>query len=422
MGRRAALLAFAGAAAVAAGDSHAQGPASPMVSSPSPTVSPSSPSSPSPTVPSSPAGAASPSTPATPTPAATLQALRDELRAKQAALADLSSRERSLVEGLGELDESLSRLDDDVYAAQRRLRQLTTEIGTLERTTGRDEAELAVLRARLRARLRQLAVDGEGGAARALLGAEGFTELALRRRFLAQLANNDSKLTTDVRRVEDSVARQRAELRDRLAEAQRTQSLLSEQQALLAATRDERARTLERMRGERDVLRKAALDLVGKHRELQVLMNRIVDEPRAPAAVAPRGGILRDGLLWPAAEGVVIRRFGSTVDQDTRAEIVCNGVELRSAPDTPVYAVAAGRVVHTGWLRGFGRVVIVDHGEGHHTLYAHLARADVAVGDEVARGAQIAAVGDTESQNGPKLYFELREHGRPRDPAPFLRR
>ena len=368
-----------------------------------------------------------------------MQALRDELRAKQAALADLSVRERSLVDGLGELDESLARLDDDVHAAELRLRQLTTEIGTLERTTGRDEAELAALRARLRARLKQLAVDGEGGAARALLGAEGFTELALRRRFLAQLAQNDSTLTSDVRRVENSVAAQRVAVRERIAEGERTRALLDEQKALLSATRDERARTLERMRGERDVLKQAAKDLIEKHRELQVLMNRIVAEPRPMSSLggssstssstgtssgvpAARGGLLREGLLWPVAEGVVIRNFGSTIDRDSRAEIVCNGVELRSAPDTPVYAVAAGHIVHTGWLRGFGRVVIVDHGEGHHTLYAHLARSSVGVGEEVARGQQIAVVGDTESDNGPKLYFELREHGRPRDPAPFLRR
>jgi septal ring factor EnvC (AmiA/AmiB activator) len=377
---------------------------------------------------SAPASGAMPEVSSQAPPAEDIDALRDELKAKQAALEDLATRERSLVDGLGQLDESLARLDDAMHAAQARLRQLTTEIGTLERLSGRDEAELAALQARLRARLKQLAVDGEGGAARALLGAEGFTELALRRRFLAQLAENDAKLASDVRRVEASVVAQRAALRDRLAEAERTRALLDEQRALLSATRDERSRTLERMRGERDVLQRAAKDLVGRHRALQALMNRIVQAPRAPSAAtaasgsSARGGILREGLAWPVAEGVVIRNFGTTIDRDTRAEVVCNGIELRSALETAVHAVAAGRVVHTGWLRGFGRVVIVDHGEGHHTLYAHLARADVDVGADVTRGEQIAVVGDTESHNGPKLYFELREHGHPRNPVPFLRR
>jgi septal ring factor EnvC (AmiA/AmiB activator) len=293
-----------------------------------------------------------------------------------------------------------------------------------------DEAELVQLRARLQARLRQLAVDGEGGTTRALLGAEGFTELALRRHLLRQLADNDLLLVNDVRRVEASVAARRTELRGTLADAEATKRLLAEQQALLAATRDERSKTLERVRGEKSLLRQSARELVERHRELGAFIAtlgegaRSSSSPASAAAPASRSGrgFLKQGLLWPLAEGVVIRRFGAIIDPDTRAEIVNNGLEFRSAPGTPVYAVAEGRVAHTGWIRGFGRVVIVDHGEGHHTLSAHLATADVAAGDAVTRGQVIGTVGDTESTNGPKLYFELREGGRPRDPSPFLRR
>ena len=101
--------------------------------------------------------------------------------------------------------------------------------------------------------------------------------------------------------------------------------------------------------------------------------------------------------------------------------LVSNGIHVRVAAGTPVGAVADGRVVHTGWLRGFGQIVILDHGEGHHTLSAHLAKVLVKRGDRVKRGQTVALSGDTESMNGPKLYFELREDGRPRDPLPYLR-
>jgi septal ring factor EnvC (AmiA/AmiB activator) len=360
-------------------------------------------------------------TPAPATTARDLAAVRAELQARQAALGDLATRERSLVDGLGALDESLAQLHDELYAAEQRLRALTTEIATLQRVNGRDEHELRALQLRLKARLRQLAVDGEGGAARALLGAEGFTELALRRRLLRQLADNDSRLVGDVRRVEATVAQQRVELRARAEEAAATRQLIADQTALVTVTRDERARTLERVRGERAVIGRAAKELAARHRGLQALLSSLAAEPR-PRAPAGRRGMLREGLPWPVAEGVIIRDFGSTVDPTTGAEVVSNGLELRSAAGTDVYAVADGRVVHTGWLRGFGRVVILDHEEGHHTLSAHLQRATVGVGDVVARGQVIGVVGDTESHNGPKLYFELRERGRPRDPAPFLKR
>lgn len=350
-----------------------------------------------------------------------LEVLRRELEAKQGALKDLDQQERSLLDSLGELDESLAALDDDRRASEERLSRLIREIGSLEASAGLDEAELAGLKARLQTRLRALVVDGDGGTARALLGAEGFTELALRRRFLRGLAENDVKLTADVRRVEASAVKLRADLREKLAEQELTRTLIADQRSLLAATREERTRTLERVRSERTLVQRASVELVEKHRDLQALIAKIADGPRYQPPTGKKG-ILRGGLPWPVDEGVVIRRFGSVIDKETKAEIVSQGIELRAEAGVPVIAVADGRVVHTGWLRGFGRIVILDHGEGHHTLSAHLSRATVGAGDEVKRGQTVGFVGDTESQNGAKLYFELRENGRPRDPTPFLRR
>jgi septal ring factor EnvC (AmiA/AmiB activator) len=340
----------------------------------------------------------------------TLTAMRQELEAKQAALSGLDSAESSLVTSLGELDETLARLDDDRRAGAAQLLALQTEIAALERDAGVDEAELARLRARLQARLKALVVDGEGGVARALLGAEGFTELALRRRYLGALADTDAKLVKDVRRVEVSALQKRDMLRSRLSEAAMVQKLIDEQ----------RHNTLERIRGERLVLRRAATELSARHRDLQNLVAKLAEGPRYKPPTG-RSGMLRRGMAWPVFGARLIRRFGSVKDQATGAEIVSNGVELRAEAGSPVVAVADGRVVHTGWLRGFGRIVIVDHGEGHHTLSAHLERAAVGRGDEVQAGQTIGFVGDTESQNGPKLYFELRENGRPRDPLPFLK-
>jgi septal ring factor EnvC (AmiA/AmiB activator) len=350
-----------------------------------------------------------------------LARMRAELEHRRAALDTLASAENSLVESLGALDESLGALKDAQRRVQSTLERLQAERAGLEREAGLDEAELERLRARLRARLITLSVEGEGQAARALLGAESFTDLALRRHLLARVADTDARLVHDVRRIEASAAKRRTELVSRTHELEQHLRLQTEQQALMSATKEERTATLERIRGERSVLQRAQVELTVRHRELQLLVARLADGPRA-LPPSGRSGVLRQGLLFPVAGAVVIRRFGSIVDADTKAELVSNGLELRADEGKPVVAVADGRVAHSGWLRGFGRIVIVDHGEGHHTLSAHLSEAMVERGQEVQRGQTIGLVGDTESLNGPKLYFELREGGRPRDPLPFLRR
>jgi septal ring factor EnvC (AmiA/AmiB activator) len=99
---------------------------------------------------------------------------------------------------------------------------------------------------------------------------------------------------------------------------------------------------------------------------------------------------------------------------------VQHGLDVEAPAGAPVVAVAAGRVVHAGWFKGYGNLLIVDHGEGYHTLVAHLATMQTAMGEDVAAGDVLGTVGDSGSLKGPYLYFELREKGRPVDPRPWL--
>jgi murein hydrolase activator len=354
---------------------------------------------------------------------ARLEQIRVELEQRRAAMKDLDNQRRSLVESLGELDESLAGLTEDAEAARRKHEALKADLVTLEARTGLDEEALEEAKGRLAARLRALYVAGDGGAARALLGAEGFEELALRRRFLQKLAESDAKLIEEVARIEATVREQRAKLAVATREAELTARLIEEQRAILEAARDERNAAIGRIQSERELALRQAKELEHKRLALSAFLRNLVEEqhrrPLAPAGGRGKG-ILRGGLASPV-DGIVIRRFGVVKDKDTKAEIVSNGIEVRAEEGSPVSAVADGRVAHVGWMRGFGRVVIVDHGEGHHTISAHLSRPAVARGDEVRRGQTIGFVGDTESTNGPKLYFELRENSRPRDPLPYLK-
>jgi septal ring factor EnvC (AmiA/AmiB activator) len=78
-------------------------------------------------------------------------------------------------------------------------------------------------------------------------------------------------------------------------------------------------------------------------------------------------------------------------------------------------------VVYTGWFKGYGNLIILDHGNEYYTLYAHVAEIVVKEGDDVRQGQRIGTVGDTGSLAGPRLYFEVRFQGRPLDPTEWLR-
>ena len=128
-----------------------------------------------------------------------------------------------------------------------------------------------------------------------------------------------------------------------------------------------------------------------------------------------------EAKLEPPVDAALTGRFGRVVDEEFFTETYRTGVVFGADYGTPVRAVAAGRVRYAGWFRGFGRLVIVAHGDSYFTVSGHLSEIVVAVGDRVAAADTIGAVGDTGSLTGPQLYFEIRLGGDPLDPGEWLR-
>ena len=112
---------------------------------------------------------------------------------------------------------------------------------------------------------------------------------------------------------------------------------------------------------------------------------------------------------------------GRIRDAEFQTETFRKGIEFGTRLGDPVYAVADGVVRFAGWFRGYGRIVIVDHGGDYFTVCGHLDEVAVAPGDAVREGDVIASAGETGSLAGPKLYFEIRRGSEALDPARWLR-
>jgi murein DD-endopeptidase MepM/ murein hydrolase activator NlpD len=117
---------------------------------------------------------------------------------------------------------------------------------------------------------------------------------------------------------------------------------------------------------------------------------------------------------WPLEIGRVTSRFGP------RRDVHHDGIDISAPRGTPVRAAADGRVLYSDRLRGYGNLVIVDHGAGFATVYAHNTRNDVSAGERVGSGQVIATVGETGQTSGPHLHFEVREDNVARDPLAYV--
>ncbi|MBJ7266975.1 peptidoglycan DD-metalloendopeptidase family protein [Idiomarina abyssalis] len=125
---------------------------------------------------------------------------------------------------------------------------------------------------------------------------------------------------------------------------------------------------------------------------------------------------VKNQLRWPS-DGDVKRVFG----QRREGPVDWKGVLIEGSNGQPVRSIANGRVVYADWLRGFGLVIVVDHGQSYMSLYGHNQTLTKAVGDKVRKDEEIALMGQSGSRNSPTLYFEIRHQGRPQNPSNWIR-
>jgi septal ring factor EnvC (AmiA/AmiB activator) len=282
------------------------------------------------------------------------------------------------------------------------------------------QARMAASLEELRPRLLSRARMGRAGELELLLGAGSLGDLVKRRYLLDRILSRDLALLGDAK--DALVERERAR-GEREREAGKLQALAREldyRRAQAAARREERETLLAALRSARGFHERAAAEASGQARKLADFVATL--PPARTGLSGPGGFVARKGRLHPPADGPITVGFGRVVNPKFNTVTVQNGVDLEAPAGAPVRAVAAGRVVHAGWFKGYGNLVIVDHGEGYHTLVAHLASMQTAMGEEVDAGDVLGTVGDSGSLKGPYLYFEIRERGRPVDPRPWLGR
>lgn len=144
-----------------------------------------------------------------------------------------------------------------------------------------------------------------------------------------------------------------------------------------------------------------------------------------PAAPAPRFDPADYRLVWPlplTGDAVVTSRYGRRNDPLNGRTGFHTGVDLEGPERSPVHAAGAGRVSYAAWRRGYGLLLVLDHGRGVESWYGHCSRLLAAPGQRVNRGQVVALMGSTGRSSGCHLHFELRRHGRHFDPFLLLPR
>jgi murein DD-endopeptidase MepM/ murein hydrolase activator NlpD len=345
------------------------------------------------------------------TPQIELQQVQRRIADRQRELARTRQHEHAVLRELSQTEERL-------HAAEAQLHQTTAALTGTKRDVEQASAalrtvsrRLALHEERMEQRLQAFYKDGPLGYLDVVLGATDFRDFVARSYLIGMIVADDLRLFRQVGEERDRRDAVRTVLEHREADlaTQQRQWVVSRQEtATLAA---QRRRVLEQIRVQRET-QEAAI------RELEAESFRIADIIRRQQRSGFRGARLSltaGSFIWPAS-GPVTSGFGWRIDPIFHRRALHTGIDIAASWGTPVAAAQAGTVLYVGWMTGYGNVVVLDHGGGVSTVYAHLSSYAVQPGEAVARGQVIARVGSTGWSTGPHLHFEVRQDGQPTDP------
>ena len=357
----------------------------------------------------------------------TLSSLRDQIRNHRDQISALAAEENDAAQELQNLNREMGLVKNLLAGLNERETMLQQQIDTLRVHLLQFEVDYQRQQQQLARRIRALYVHGPRRHLELVLTAESFTSLVTRLKYAAIMGRQDRKMMDQIRANGQQILTAQSQFQEALVGIWEAREEANQERLRLQQVDQERRTLLTYLQRERQLAETGLAGLRAREGQLTKLLADLERQREArakeaarpdasPSAFARQAG----SLTWPV-NGQLIRGFGRSVHPVYKTVTLNNGINIAAPRGAPVYAVAAGRVEFADHLPGFGVCVILDHGAGYYSLYAHLDRVFVAKGSRIDSNEILAEVGEAAEEGGSQLYFEIRQGKTPLDPTEWLR-
>ncbi|MCX7598035.1 MAG: peptidoglycan DD-metalloendopeptidase family protein [Armatimonadetes bacterium] len=343
--------------------------------------------------------------------------LRD-IRANRAAiqrqLREVKREQRETQSELAAAQQALEQARARLRKARAQLRHTRKQLEVVRRRLEVTEDKLVRHRRAFSERILALYRSNAPTPLAVVLNVSSFEEMANRARFVSLVAEQDQKLLRELVALEKQLEARHAELRQLEARQAAHQAEVHYQAAQVAAQERRTERALQAILADRQRLEQELAEMEAESRRIEAMLAAL----QRGTGGRRYAGAWSGSLLRPVS-GPVVSGFGMRFHPILHYYRMHTGVDMHAPYGAPVRAADKGMVVFAGWRGGYGKCVIIDHGSGVATLYAHLSGIAVGEGQVVSRGEVIGAVGSTGLSTGPHLHFEVRRYGAPVNPLSF---
>ena len=358
--------------------------------------------------------------------------LTNQLSNIQQQMTNESNKKSEAEKTIGTVYEQLHAIQIELDTATAELKQVQADRIQLDKDITKTEAELKAAQARLQSRekvfykrVRDIYINGRLSYLDVVIGSKDFSDFANRMEMLKRILQSDMDLINTIKTEREEIASKKAKLEEDRAKVLELEKVAQEKQTIINQKKAERQAVLERAMNDRDTAERAYNELMASSASITAMLQQRAAERAAAAAAASQGG---GGTTWVQGTGQLAAPVNAPITSDFgwRIHPIYGTRRLHAGTDfgvdegTPVHAADGGVVVEAGWISGYGYTVIIDHGNGMSTLYAHNSDVAVSPGQTVSKGQVVSYSGNTGGSTGPHLHFEVRINGEPTDPMGYL--
>lgn len=322
-------------------------------------------------------------------------------------LSGLTNDLSALQKQISLLDSQIEAQQDEIDAQEELLGELTQMIADKTIELEESERQQAEQYAQLRSRLRYMVEHGTASSLSILLSSDSFSDFLNRYEIIRQISLRDESLFEQLKAIRDKVLTEKQELEDTKKEAEDTKAQMEANKAELEAQMEAKRKQMESIQLAQKNVKDAYTAMIETEDEL------MAQYKKAAAEYAAQSTYVGGTFMWPlpAGNNVVTCKYGMRTHPITGKRKLHTGVDLRAATGTKVYAANKGTVTTSGYSSAWGNYIIISHGGGITTLYAHLSKRSVSKDDKVKQGDIIGYSGNTGYSTAPHLHFEISKNG-----------
>ena len=317
-------------------------------------------------------------------------------------------------EGLEEIQSRLNELQAQARELQAKSNALQAKINDNQAKLAKKKAEVEQRKKIYSQRLRQIYINGQVNYLDVLLGAKDFGDFSSRMYLLQKIISSDIAMLQQLQKDEAEIKSRQEQLDAEMKEIKSTKAELEAKRARANKLKEQRSYMLYKAQEEEQQSQSEYERLLAISENITAMLRNMESSGGGSSS---SGGTGR--FMWPC-RGEITSYFGWRTHPIFGTTKYHSGMDIAVDYGTPILAADSGTVIYSGWLGGYGYAVMIDHGSGLVTLYAHNQSLNVYEGQYVTKGTCIAYAGSTGYSTGPHCHFEVRLHGEVTEPLNYL--